>query len=241
METDHMPDDVAAPETWTIEDIARSARSRYRTVEDMVVAAIREAILSGVYRPGDKLPQEKLAQTLGASRIPVRAALRQLEAEGLVVFSPHRGATVRTLGPEDIAEIYALRVLLETFALRSAIDHITPEEIDELAVIADELDAHHEGEEWLELRQRFYDRLYTIAARPLTAEIITKLRADVGRYWLSLRVVDRHAGDEHRVIIDAIRAGNVEQAEHWLSEHLGQVSSELQRRVKAIPSSDRQG
>lgn len=216
----------------SIDDIARSAKSSYRTVEEMVVAAIREAVLSGVYKPGDKLPQEKLAQALGASRIPVRAALRQLEAEGLVVFSPHRGATVRVLQPEDVEEIYELRILLETFALRSAIEQISPEEIDELEGIAQELDRLGEGEEWLRLREHFYSRLYTIAQRPLTAELISKLRADVGRYWLSLRLVG-HDSSAHRVIVDAIRDGDTGSAERWLSEHLTRVSEELQKRVRS--------
>lgn len=226
------------PEPPSIDQIARAAQSNYRTVEEMVVAAIREAVLSGIYGPGDKLPQEKLAQALGASRIPVRAALRQLEAEGLVVFSPHRGATVRRLEPADVEEIYELRILLETFALRSAIAEITAAEVDELEAIVEELDRLGEGEEWLGLREHFYSRLYAIARRPLTAELIAKLRADVGRYWLSLRLVD-HSSTTHRVIIDAIRAGDAKEAETWLAEHLTSVSKELQRRVGAQQSATR--
>lgn len=165
-------------------------------------------------------------------RIPVRAALRQLEAEGLVVFSAHRGATVRTLSAENVAEIYELRSLLETYALRAAIDNVTPGQLDELEQIADELDSIHEGEPWLELRQQFYDLLYTIADRPLTAELISKLRADVGRYWLTLRLVGQQEDRAHRVIADSIRAGDHHRAEAWLQEHLGRVSAELQRRVR---------
>lgn len=230
-----MDSDNEAPRPPSINEIARAAQSQYRTVEEMVVAAIREAVLSGIYGPGDKLPQEKLAQALGVSRIPVRAALRQLEAKGLVVFSPHRGATVRTLEPSDVQEIYELRILLETFAVRSAVERITAEEIDELGEIAEELDRLGEGEEWLTLRERFYSRLYAIAEKPLTAELIAKLRADVGRYWLSLRLVD-HSSTTHRVIIDAIKAGDAQHAEAWITEHLSRVSEELQRRVRSQQS-----
>ena len=214
----------------TIEQIADRARSRYRTVEEMVTAAIREAILSSVYGPGEKLPQEHLAQELGVSRIPVRAALKHLEAEGLVVFTPHRGATVRALEAADIEEIYQLRILLETFALQSAIRLITPDELDTLESIAENLDQADEGPDWLSLRERFYEQLYAIAKRPLTAELIGKLRADVGRYWLSLRLSD-HGSGGHRVIVESMRAGDSEAAETWLSEHLTEVSEELQRRV----------
>jgi DNA-binding GntR family transcriptional regulator len=220
---------VNEPDT-TIEDIAERARARYRTVEEMVTAAIREAVLSGVYGPGERLPQEHLAESLGVSRIPVRAALKQLEAEGLVVFVPHRGATVRALEATDVEEIYQLRILLEAFVLRSAIELVTPEELDELEGIAESLDTVDEGAEWLALRERFSDRLHAIAKRPLTAEIIAKLRADVGRYWLSLRLSD-HGSGGHRVIVDAMRDRDPEAAEAWLTAHLTEVSHELQRRV----------
>lgn len=224
--------DQPNPGARSIEDIARAAQANYRTVEEMVVAAIREAVVSGVYAPGDKLPQEQLAQALGVSRIPVRAALRQLEAEGLVVFAAHRGATVRSLEPAEIEEIYDLRILLETFAVRSAIDLISPQQIDELEQIADQIDRADQGDGWLELRETFYNRLYGVAKRPLTAELIGKLRNDVGRYWLSLRLLD-HGSSGHRVIVDAIRQGDPGAAEVWLTSHLTEVSRELQRRVIA--------
>ena len=216
-----------------MELIANRATPRYRTVEEMVVAAVREAILSGIYKPGEKLPQEQLAQSLGVSRIPVRAGLRQLESEGLVVFYPHRGAAVRRLEVSEIAEIYDLRILLESFALKSAISKISSDEVDELMLLAEQLDQPGDGDDWVELRQQFYRRLYAIAERPRTADMISRLRADVGRYWLGLRVVE-HQRSEHRVIVDAVRDRDPNTAELWLAEHLTEVSTELQRRVAEL-------
>jgi DNA-binding GntR family transcriptional regulator len=212
--------------------ISTEARSRYRTIEEMVVWAVREAILRGTFKPGEKLPQEPLAQALGVSRIPVRAAFRQLEAEGLVVLFPNRGAFVRSLDPSEVEEIYDLRIILETFALRSAMERVTEAEIEELSALADRMDDLGDGEEFFDLRQTFYQRLYDLAGRPRTAEMISKLRADVGRYWLSLRVVG-HGDSGHRVITDAIRARDPVAAEAWLEEHLTKVSKELQLRVHA--------
>lgn len=212
--------------------IADGSKARYTTVEEMVVSAIREAIISGVFVPGERLRQEMLAEALDVSRVPVRGALRKLEAEGLVVSSPHRGSTVRVLEADEIRETYDLRILLETFALQSAIERITPEEVEELSALADEIDGDSEGDDWLTSTEQFYLHLYSIAGQPLTAEIILKLRASVGRYWLSLKVL-QHEGSTHRVIIDAIRAGDPVMAEQWLTDHLTKVSKELQRRVKA--------
>lgn len=215
----------------TMPEIAMRMQGRYRTAEEVAVAAIRQAILAGVYPPGAKLRQEELAEALGISRIPVRAALRQLDAQGLVIFAPHRGASVKALEPGNIDEIYRLRIILETFALREAVDRIDAEQLAELSDLADELDVHPEGPAWLELRQEFYRKLYSVAGTDRTSALITKLRSDVGRYWLSLKVVHQK-GSEHRMIIDAIRSGHPASAERWLADHLSRVSHELQRLVE---------
>ena len=214
----------------SLESIAGGAKTQYTTVEEMVVSAIREAILSGALEPGGRLRQERLAEALDVSRVPVRAALRKLEAEGLVISSPHRGSSVRVLEPDEIRETYELRTLLETFVLRSVIERITPDEIEELSELADDIDGDARGEEWLTSTEVFYQRLHSIAGQPLTSEIILKLRANVGRYWLGLKVLE-HEGATHRVIVDAIREGDPTSAERWLADHLGKVSKELQRRV----------
>lgn len=217
-------------------EIALTASTQYRTVEDMVTWAIREAILVGLYRPGDKLPQEKLATDLGVSRVPVRASLRKLEAEGLVIISPHKGATVRRLAPEEVAEIYELRIVLETYALQSAIKHLTDEQIDELSRLADKLDASGDAAELPVLREQFTSALLTMSKRPRTADIVARLRADVGRYWLGFRAVrdDHYHLSTHRLLVDALRSRDLRKAQTWIREHFTAVSEELQR-IMASP------
>lgn len=217
-------------EAVSLQDIANASKARYTRVEDMVVAALREAILAGVLKPGEKLHQEKLAVALGVSRLPVRAAIARLDAEGLTVSEPHRGSVVRVLKPDELRETYELRIVLETFALNKAIDRITPQGVQELSDLADQIDGDVSGELWLSLTEAFYQKLYLIAEQPLTAEMISKLRANVGRYWLSLKVL-QHEGSTHRVIVDAIRANDPAQAEMWITDHLTKVSVEMQRRM----------
>jgi DNA-binding GntR family transcriptional regulator len=197
----------------------------------MVTWAIREAILVGLYRPGDKLPQEKLANELRVSRVPVRASFRTLEAEGLVIISPHKGATVRRLAPEEVAEIYELRIVLETYALQSAIDHLGDEQIDELSRLADKLDETGDPTELPLLRDQFTSTLMKMAKRPRTADIVARLRADVGRYWLGFRAVgeDHYHLSTHRLLVDALRDGDLRRAQNWIRAHLTAVSNELQR------------
>src|SRR6185437_16206705 len=83
------------------------------TLAGATLQAIRERILSGAYAEGDPLRQDAIAAELGVSRIPVREALRQLEAEGLVTFSPHRGAVVSTFSIGEIEELFELRAQIE--------------------------------------------------------------------------------------------------------------------------------
>lgn len=225
----------------SMQAIADSMRGRYRTLEEMVIDAVRQAILGGVFAPGQRLPQDQIAAALDVSRIPVRSALRWLESEGLIVFHPHRGATVSTLTVDDVAEIYEIRVRLEKFALRAACERVTPQDLAELQELAEAVDqAHDEAnpEVWYQARQKFYRRLYEVARVPRTAQLIDRLRGEVGRYLHRMRASDSHG---HKVIIEAIKSGDPFAAEQWLDEHLANVSKDIQETVRlAHPGSPAQ-
>ena len=216
----------------TFEQLALEAHAHNHTVEEAVTDAIRKAILAGIFQPGDRLPQQYLAGRLMVSRTPVAEALHTLQAEGLVVYAPHRGATVRILEPAEIEEAYQLRILLETFALRLAIERITPEEIDELADMAHQIDAERDKEGRRVLTEQWYEHLYYVAHCPLTAAIVTRLRANVSRYWLGLRAAPSdHSA--YSVLVEAIRARDSNQAEQWIADHLTTISSEFQHNISA--------
>lgn len=221
---------VTEIEEGSLEALAGEARRSYRTVEDMVHEVVREAIVTGVYQPGDRLPQDSIAESIGVSRIPVRAALRSLEAEGFVVLEPHKGATVRALSAAEIAEIYELRALLETYAVRSVAEKITDEELDRVAALAAAMDETEDLEAWAEARSAFYTMLYDIAERPHTAELIRRLRADVGRYWKLRRISEDH-DHGHDVIVKALRERRPDDAAEWLTAHFADLSDRLQRMI----------
>src|SRR5436309_8197608 len=112
-----------------------------QTVASMTVEALRERILRGDYPEGEPLRQDALADELGVSRIPVREALRQLEAEGLVTFNPHRGAVVSSLSIDEIAELFELRAEIECDLIRRAIPNMTKEQLDRATDVLDEFEA----------------------------------------------------------------------------------------------------
>src|SRR6185369_4521990 len=109
-----------------------------QTIASMTVEALRERILRGDYPDGEPLRQDALADELGVSRIPVREALRQLEAEGLVTFNPHRGAVVSSLSLDEIAELFELRAEIECDLIARAIPLATKEHIDRALEVLDE-------------------------------------------------------------------------------------------------------
>jgi DNA-binding GntR family transcriptional regulator len=218
-------DDNAGSTRSSLEAVVARLASGYRSIGDMVYEVLREAILSGAFSPGEHLRQEALATAIGVSRLPVRAALLKLDAEGLVEFSPHRGAVVQTLSHDEIVEIYELRNLLETYALRKSMTRMTPARVERLRKLAAQLDAEAEGDPFLEVRVRFYRELYDADKAPRLIDLIEGLRSSVGRYLLGWRVSDGKGHGHHGVLVEHVASGDVDKAEAWLRKHLEEVSA----------------
>jgi DNA-binding GntR family transcriptional regulator len=213
-----------------LESRAGAFRESLKTIEERTQSFIKDAILRGEYKPGERLRQGELATLLGVSRMPVRASLRKLEAEGLVEIRPKVGAVVRALRPEQVVEIYELRILLETYLLRHAAARLTPEELDK---IGSEFGGGTEvttADSWGR-RHSFYHSLYEFADRPRALEIADRLRLAVGRYLLQQRI-DEYS-DAHLKLLDRLKAGDVEAAVAMLEEHLGKVSVQLQQLLRS--------
>lgn len=190
----------------------------------MAYDIIRDAILDGTLPPGMKLRQETLAESIGISRLPIRSALIQLEADGLVVFHARRGAMVRALSVEEAAEVYHLRTLLEKEALRLSMADMTPERIARLRELAQTADGISEGGEFVEARTEFYATLYDARSRPLLWEMIEQLRLKLGRYVLGWRLVSPGSHDHsHGELIDVVATGDVDEALRVLESHLDRV------------------
>lgn len=208
-----------------LSNIADSVRGTFQTVEDMTQSFIREAIVQGVFRPGQRLNLDTIASSLGVSRMPVRASLRQLENEGLVRIHPYRGATVSVLRPDEISEIYELRILLESYLLKLAIEAMDDELVEQLEEIVKDLENAEELSERLERRYQLYEVLYQRANRPRALQQVNNLRGAVGRYLLLQRVDEQHS---HEELIRHLRARDTKSATAWLVKHLHKVSDRLQ-------------
>lgn len=214
-----------------LDELITSSRDRFLTTEDRVVSVVRNAVISGVFQPGERLPQDHLATWLDVSRMPIRAALRQLESEGLVELIPNRGAIVTRLSVEELADLYEMRVMVETFALRKTVAAMTPELLSDLTKMADEMDeaAAHNG--WFELRQEFYRALYSVGNTPRVVSVIVQFRAEVGRY---IEFVEYDRGEPHRHLLKHIEHDDPDTASAWLEAHLRAVAGSIRSGVEDV-------
>jgi DNA-binding GntR family transcriptional regulator len=215
----------------------------------MTVEALRERILRGDFPDGEPLRQDALADELGVSRIPVREALRQLEAEGLVSFSPHRGAVVSTLSLDEIDELFELRADIEGDLLRRAIPRMTDEQFDRAVEVLDAFEdalAKGEASRWGPLNWHFHAALYAPANRNFTMNVLQKLHQHSDRYFrmqVLLAGGGHSASQEHRAIAAAVRKGDVKTATQLMRSHIlgaGQSLLELlhaQRNGSGTPAS----
>lgn len=203
----------------------------FKTKKDLVVEIIREAILSGELEPGRRLLQDELAQRLDISPTPVREALRELEAEGVLDHSPHKGVRVAEVKLEDAREIYLIRGVLEALATREAVPRLQDTEIQRLRELQAQMEAYIEQGELKELRKpnyEFHMLVYQAAGLP---ELYRLIRTYWTKFpWDTLHVLPDRASvsaKEHREIIRAIEARDAELAARRMQEHIERGSGAL--------------
>jgi DNA-binding GntR family transcriptional regulator len=190
---------------------------------DTIAASLREAIRSGLFKDGQRLRQDELAAELGVSKIPVREALRSLEAEGLVRLPPNRGAVVVSLSDAEAQEIVDLRVVLETLALQRAIRNADSRVVHHAADVLDNLDAESDVARWSGLNWEFHATLYQPADRPRLLELIRQQHVQVDRYMRIILSTLGHQDQsqrEHRALLSAYEQRDTRRAVAILTKHI---------------------
>jgi len=208
----------------------RIPRLRKQATHELVAAVLREAITTGHLKANQPLPQDEIASQLQVSHIPVREALRQLQSEGLVTYQPNRGATVSALTPEEIGEIYEIRAILETAAIRRATPRLTQAQLDQAARILDASEQATEGAAWGSLDVDFHQQIYALHDRPRMDELIAGLLRRVDRYWTLYGLMLTHRATferEHRAILAALSQRNATAAADLLEAHLAGAAERL--------------
>ncbi|WP_067664835.1 GntR family transcriptional regulator [Ferrimonas marina] len=211
----------------------------HKTRTQVVVEVLRERILSGDIRAGEPLRQSNLAEELNVSRIPVREALLQLEAEGLVRFEAHKGATATELSITQLEELFELRALIEPGLLARSIPQLTATHLQQAEALLTQLEATLEQEEdavnsYSELNSQFHLSLYAGAQRPHTLEVVKGLNTNADRYirlQLLLAGGIPKAEEEHRQLLELCRSGQAEPAAALLKKHIQTAAAGARRLV----------
>ena len=206
-----------------------SAKSSTNTAE-LIADALRADILQGRLKSSQPLRQDDIAAKFGVSKIPVREALYQLKAEGLVTFIPNRGATVSELSIQEVDEIYTMRIALETTALQRALPRLTIADLTRAEAILTAIDDEQNVARWSELNWEFHATLYAPADLPRLMDWVHTLHVNVARYlviYLAGLDYQTASQQEHRTIVSACRHGDVETATATLQHHLQSASQQL--------------
>ncbi|MFC4424941.1 GntR family transcriptional regulator [Deinococcus navajonensis] len=211
------------------------------TTTQRVYLALRRDIERGVLAPGVPLDLTQLASQHAVSKIPVREALRQLDAEGLVQLHPRRPATVRTLDGQALHELYELRVLLEISALKYAMPQYTEAHRARLQGALHQLLAQQDPSRWADHDARIHDMLYAPADRPRLLSWIRQLRLDVDRYrvthlMVTPRVIERQNHEMSELVL-AAAGGDASRAVAALRAHLRGAMRVFIRGVQAAQQS----
>lgn len=194
---------------------------------------LKNAILNGVYKPGESLIEMKVAKEMGVSRTPVREAIRQLELEGLVSSIPNKGVIVEGVTEQDVEDIYTIRKMIEGLAARWAAEKITDEQLKEMKDVIELMEFYTEKGELdklSELDTQFHDIIFRACnSRPLES-VLTNFHHFIQRArFVSIKADGRASVslEEHANIYNALASHDPDAAEKAMVRHVDQARSNL--------------
>ena len=206
-------------------DVKKEVTDKY-SLRGRVFNKLREDILSGKYQDHEELKEVAIGEELGVSRTPVREAFRQLELEGLIQIVPNKGAYVTGITAKDVKDIYMIRSSLEGMCARLATENITEEQLEELeenVYLASFHASKGHMEQMTELDNRFHHILY----EGCDSKMLEKLLQDFHQYVMRIRkktLSTKERGiasnEEHRQIMEAIKAKNPDEAQRLANMHM---------------------
>lgn len=211
----------------------------YLPLRDVVFNTLRQAILRGELKPGERLMEIQLANKLGVSRTPIREAIRKLELEGLVLMIPRKGAEVAEITEKNLRDVLEVRRALEELAVRLTCERITAEQIEELKVTAREFETATKSNDVTKIAEadvKFHDVIYMATDNQRLIQLLNNLREQMYRYrveYLKRKEVYPKLMQEHEEIIGAISAGRKDDACLMVCEHVDNQMEAVNNTINA--------
>ena len=205
----------------------------YKPLREIVFESLREAIINGVLKPGERLMEVQLAEEMGVSRTPVREAIRKLELEGFVIMVARKGAYVAGISMKDVADVFEIRAALEGLAASLAAERITDEEKEEMERLLVRKAACVEAGDYdslTEIDTQFHELLYKASRNERLMQIISNLREQINRFRmvsLAFPGRGREALEEHKKMAEAIAERNAALAQALAQEHIENAENAL--------------
>uniref|UniRef100_A0A7C5V5U8 GntR family transcriptional regulator n=1 Tax=Caldicellulosiruptor owensensis TaxID=55205 RepID=A0A7C5V5U8_9FIRM len=211
----------------------------YKPLREIVFEKLRDMIVNGDLRPGERLMEIKLAEMLGVSRTPIREAIRKLELEGLVVMLPRKGAYVADISKKEIMDVLEIRAALDKLAAGLAAQRMTKSEKEQLKKVFASFEKNFKSgniEGMINDDIRLHDLIYLGAKNEKLQHIINNLREQITRFRIIyLKEIYRKSENllkEHKEIVEAIISGDVEKAQKIAEEHIKNQEIELVNSLK---------
>lgn len=199
-----------------------------------IAAALREEILGGGYQPGERIRQQELAAQNGASRVPVREALRILEAEGLVTLVANAGSWVSRLSAQECTEMYQMRERLEPLLLSYSAPALSEDAVQQLQNLADAMQQSADVEHFIRLDRTFHLLSYSAASTIMLGDTILRMWNRTQHYRRAYTRMFRAERDDsvhydHQLLVSALRNRDSEDAERVLASHIRRTRLALGR------------
>lgn len=203
------------------------------TIPAKICRVLREAIIKGDFQPGERLIQDELAKSLGVSRMPIREAIKQLEAEGYVTLEPHKGAVVRSFSIKELEELYFLRSKFEPLAVKESLKFINPNIIQQLENLVEQMDETKEVSKFIELNIDFHNLL--IKDCPWG-----KLNSFIKNLWTGFPQQTPHmlpdqieiSKQEHKEMVEAIKNEDHQLVCDIMEKHIVRAGHQVLENIK---------
>lgn len=207
------------------------------TLAVRISKVLADRIITGELEPGSRLGQDRIAEEFGASHVPVREAFRRLEAQGLAVSEPRRGVRVASFSLDEVNEVAEMRAALEVLALRHAAPHLTKAILDQAEAANRAGDKAGDVQAWEEANLLFHRLILAPCAMPRLLKAIDDLHTASARFLLAGWRAEWEAPTDrdHRAILDALRAGQVDAAASILARHVQWVGKKPETHPSRMP------